>query len=119
MSPVTAPTVRSRNGAAALPAWEELEDAVPAIVVTMRRYLEQIACILRPGSVVNTDIALRSFAGFVAETAPEVTCTAQVTRRHMSLSSFLCMSRGFSLGLSVVGGRCRVDAERVFFGAFA
>jgi site-specific recombinase XerD len=80
---VTTPTVRGRNGLAALPAWEELEDTVPAIVATMRRYLEQIGCILRPGSVVNTDIALRSFAGFVAETAPEVTCTAQVARRHI------------------------------------
>ncbi len=49
----------------------------------MRRYLEQIACVLRPGSVNNTDQALRAFAGFLVETAPEVTCTAQVTRRHI------------------------------------
>ena len=80
---MSAPTVRGRNGMAALPSWGQLEPAVPAIVVTMRRYLEQIACILRPGSVVNTDIALRSFAGFLVETAPEVTCTVQVTRLHI------------------------------------
>ena len=49
----------------------------------MRRYLEQIGCVLRPRSVVNADMALRCFAGFLAETAPEVTGLAQVTRRHV------------------------------------
>ncbi|MGH3460846.1 MAG: hypothetical protein ACRDP9_05165 [Kribbellaceae bacterium] len=49
----------------------------------MRRYLEQIGCVLRPGSVVNTDQALRAFAAFLVETAPEVTSTEQVTRRHI------------------------------------
>ena len=39
----------------------------------MRRYLEQIACVLRPGSVTGADLALRSFAAFLVETAPEVT----------------------------------------------
>jgi len=32
----------------------------------MRRYLEQIACVLRPRSVVNADVALRCFAAFLA-----------------------------------------------------
>ena len=72
-----------RNGMAALPTWIDLEAVVPQIASTMHRYLEQIACILRPGSVSNTDQALRSFAGFLAQTAPEVTSTAQVTRRHV------------------------------------
>jgi hypothetical protein len=34
----------------------------------MRRYLEQVACVLRPGSVGGADLALRSFAAFLAET---------------------------------------------------
>jgi hypothetical protein len=42
---------RGHNGLAALASWQELEPAIPAIVATMRRYLEQIGCILRPGSV--------------------------------------------------------------------
>ena len=75
--------VKGRNGMAPLPTWEDLEPVVPQLVATMRRYLIQIGCVLRPGSVNNTDIALRSFAGFLAETAPEVTSTAQVTRRHI------------------------------------
>jgi hypothetical protein len=69
---VSAAPARGRNGLAALPSWEQLEPVVPMIVATMRRYLQQIACILRPGSVVNTDQALRAFAGFLVETAPEV-----------------------------------------------
>jgi site-specific recombinase XerD len=70
------------NAPLLLPTWDELSGH-PQIVATMRRYLEQIDCVLRPGSVSNTDQALRAFAGFLNETAPEVTSTTQVTRRHI------------------------------------
>jgi site-specific recombinase XerD len=66
-----------------LPDWYELAEAIPAITGPMRGYLEQISCVLRPGSVRNADQALRSFAGFLAQTAPEVTGLSQVTRRHI------------------------------------
>ena len=72
-----------RNGLATLPTWEELEAAAPQVVETMGRYLQQIGCILRPGSVSNTDLALRAFAGFLVETAPGVLSVAAVTRRHI------------------------------------
>ena len=49
----------------------------------MRRYLTQIGCVLRPGSVGGADLALRCFAAFLAQAAPEVTGIAQVTRRHI------------------------------------
>jgi site-specific recombinase XerD len=68
---------------AALPSWEQLEPWVPGIVATMRRYLGQIGCVLRAGSVDNAGQALRAFAGFLAETAPGIGSTAQVTRRHI------------------------------------
>jgi site-specific recombinase XerD len=68
---------------ATLASWEQLEPSVPDMVATMRRYLEQIGCILRPGSVNNADQALRAFAGFLVETAPNVVRVAQVTRRHV------------------------------------
>ena len=74
---------RGANGMGPLPAWADLEPAVPQITATMRRYLTQIGCVLRPGSVNGADLALRSFAAFLAQTAPEVTSTAQVTRRHI------------------------------------
>ena len=67
---------------APFPAWEQLS-AAPAVAGVMRRYLEQIACVLRPRSVQNADQALRCFAGFLAEAAPQVTCLSQVTRRHI------------------------------------
>jgi site-specific recombinase XerD len=71
------------SGPLLLPTWPELSAARPEIVDTMRRYLEQIGCILRPGSVNNADQALRAFAGFLVQTAPEVTSLGQVTRRHV------------------------------------
>ena len=80
---MNAPAAVGRNGMAPLPTWEQLEASVPAVVATMRRYLQQIGCILRPGSVNNTDMALRAFAGFLVEAAPEVLSVAAVTRAHI------------------------------------
>jgi site-specific recombinase XerD len=71
------------SGPLRLPAWDQLAAKVPGITGPMRRYLEQIACVLRPGSVVNTDQTLRCFAAFLAEAAPQVTGLAQITRRHV------------------------------------
>ncbi|MEO8830416.1 tyrosine-type recombinase/integrase [Lapillicoccus sp.] len=71
------------SGPLLLPTWEQLDAGRPELVTPMRRYLEQIGCVLRPGSVRNTDQALRSFAGFLHERAPEVTSLTQVTRRHI------------------------------------
>jgi site-specific recombinase XerD len=70
------------SGPLAIPSWEQLATTVPGITTPMRRYLEQIGCVLRPGSVVNTDGALRCFAAFLAEAAPG-TGLAQITRRHI------------------------------------
>jgi site-specific recombinase XerD len=67
----------------ALATWAELDAGAPVMVATMRRYLEQLACSLRPRSVGNTDQALRSFAEFLAATAPEVSTVSAVQRRHV------------------------------------
>lgn len=74
------------SGPAPLPTWQELAMPLPHVVATMRRYLVQIACVLRPGSVSGADLALRSFAAFLAEQnthSQSVTSTAQVNRRHV------------------------------------
>ena len=71
------------SGPLLLPSWDQLAAKVPGITEPMRRYLEQIACVLRPGSVVNTDQTLRCFAAFLAEAAPAVTGLAQITRAHV------------------------------------
>jgi site-specific recombinase XerD len=71
------------NGPSRLPDWDQLSVDVPAVTATMRRYLDQLACILRPGSVGGADQALRSLAAFLAEHAPEVESVADIGRRHV------------------------------------
>ncbi|WP_157744564.1 tyrosine-type recombinase/integrase [Micromonospora viridifaciens] len=66
-----------------LPSWGQLADVIPDMVTTMRRYLDQISCILRPGSVRGADQALRSLAAFLAQHAPDVSSVADIGRRHM------------------------------------
>jgi site-specific recombinase XerD len=65
------------------PDWATLDAAVPGVVVTMRRYLDQLSCVLRPRSVGNADQALRALAAFLAEHAPELTTVAEINRRHI------------------------------------
>ena len=71
------------SGPLLLPSWDELAEQRPVLAATARRYLTQIGCTLRPGSVSGADLALRSFAAFLSETAPEVLAVAAVTRRHV------------------------------------
>ncbi|MDP9092284.1 MAG: tyrosine-type recombinase/integrase [Actinomycetota bacterium] len=71
------------SGPLLLPRWEQLAIGRPVLVATMRRYLSQIACTLRPGSVGGADLALRCFASFLADTEPEIVSVAAVTRRHI------------------------------------
>ena len=71
------------SGPLLLPTWDDLAAERPVLVATMRAYLRQIACTLRPGSVSGADLALRSFAAFLADTAPNVLTVAAVTRRHI------------------------------------
>jgi site-specific recombinase XerD len=56
---------------------------MPGVVATMRRYLDQLASILRPGSVGGADLALRSLAAFLVENAPDVAGVGQINRRHL------------------------------------
>ena len=71
------------TGPALLPDWAQLAEAIPQITVPMRRYLEQVACVLRPGSVSGADLALRSFASFLAEAPSPVSSLAEINRRHV------------------------------------
>jgi hypothetical protein len=71
------------SGPLLLPTWEQLCVTHPAMVATMRRYLQQVACVLRPGSVNGADLALRSFTSFLVQTSPAMVSTADITRRHV------------------------------------
>ena len=66
-----------------LPTWNELAVSRPVLATTMRRYLQQVACSLRPGSVGGVDLALRCFVAFLLETQPDVVSVADVRRRHI------------------------------------
>jgi site-specific recombinase XerD len=71
------------SGPLLLPAWEQLAEAIPDVTAPMRRYLEQIACVLRPGSVGGADLALRSFAAFLAGQSPPATTLTAISRHHI------------------------------------
>jgi site-specific recombinase XerD len=71
------------SGSRRLPGWEQLAATIPDVVTPMRRYLDQLACILRPGSVRGADLALRSLAAFLAEQTPEVRFIADIRRHHV------------------------------------
>jgi site-specific recombinase XerC len=71
------------TGVQRLPDWDQLDAAIPDVVAPMRRYLQQLAHILRPGSVGNADQALRSLAAFLAEQVPDVRFLVDIRRRHV------------------------------------
>jgi site-specific recombinase XerD len=70
------------NAAAPLATWDELTER-PELVDTAVRYLDQIGCVLRPGSVKNMDSTMRAFVEFLIAGAPEVTSMSQIERRHI------------------------------------
>ena len=62
------------------PTWEHLAATHPVVVSTMRRYLTQLGCVLRPGSVTGADLALRAFTTFLTQAHPQVRSVDQITR---------------------------------------
>ena len=80
---------------------------IPGITAPMHRYLEQVACVLRPRSVVNTDQALRSFARFLTEATPQVTCWYSRHGSSKTLEAELMpYHAGVSIGSVLRGVRC-------------
>ena len=77
------PDQHQRGGAAAMATWAQVEVDLPAVAATMRAYLDQIAVVLRPGSVDNADLCLRSFATYLLGHHREVTCVRDIARTHI------------------------------------
>jgi integrase len=63
--------------------WDDLTDAAPVMVATMRRYLHQCSLSLRPSSVVLFDTTLRQFAASLLTADPPVTRVADISREHV------------------------------------
>jgi integrase len=99
-----------------LPRWEQLAVGAPTLTATMRAYLDQIGCVLRPSSVTATDTALRTFAAFLAETHPEVTAIADLERGHLEDYKRWLLQRSDRIGAATTTTRTlRLGALRVFF----
>ena len=80
------------SGPLLLPTWEQLEATHPQVVATMRAYLAQVACVLRPGSVAGADLALRSFTTYLAAEHPGLQRVRDVDRPHVE--GFKTVGRG-------------------------
>ena len=63
--------------------WKRLEEQVPVMSATMRRYLAQLAVSMRPASVALIDTTLRHLASYLAEHHPEVIAVTEIRRTHI------------------------------------
>ena len=100
-----------------LATWPQIEASAPVMAATMRRYLQQVACSLRPGSVSGIELGLRGFAGFLLEAHPEVTTVAAVTRAHVeAYKPWLAARPGQRVPRLTVNTRAhRLGTLRMFF----
>jgi site-specific recombinase XerD len=105
------------TGGQRFPDWEQLGMAVPDIAAPMRRYLQQLAVILRPGSVGGADQALRSLAAFLIEQAPEVRFVADIRRHHIEdYRTWLAVRPGYRTARLTPGTLAhRLGTLRMFF----
>jgi hypothetical protein len=67
------------SGPLLMPDWDSLATRAPQVADTMRRYLAQIECVLRPGSVRNTAQALRAYAAFLVQAYPQLQTSPRST----------------------------------------
>ncbi|MDO5737580.1 MAG: tyrosine-type recombinase/integrase [Propionibacteriaceae bacterium] len=72
-----------RGGGAPMATWDQITAELPVMAATMRAYLEQIAVVLRPGSVNNTDQCLRSFATYLITHHHGITSIKDIGRAHI------------------------------------
>jgi integrase len=63
--------------------WARIASQAPTLAATCRQYLDQIAVSVRPNTVVNADIALRLFAGWLIDHDPATRTLRDVNRRHI------------------------------------
>lgn len=79
----TRPPRRARSMSTRRARWDPADVAMPDLVATMRRYLDQVALSLRPGTVEQIETSLRTFACWLLRNHPDVTTVALISRRHI------------------------------------
>jgi integrase len=96
--------------------WQRLEHAVPVLAATMRRYLDQIALSLRPGSCDVVDTSLRTFATWLLDHHPDITRVRDLRRAHVEdYKAWLPTQRGYRAAhLSTATIASRIGDLRAF-----
>lgn len=111
------PDQYQRGGGAPMATWDQLAVQLPAVAATMRSYLDQLACVLRSGSVNGADQALRCFATYLLTHTPAVTCVADIDRPCIEGYKPWLAARpgrhGAPLGLATTASR--LGTLRMFF----
>ena len=99
-----------------LRTWDSLAASAPVMTTTMRRYLDQIACSLRPSSVLATDRDLRTFGTYLQHAHPDVTAIAQLHRTHLEgYKRWLTDRPQQQAPLSATSRALRLGTLRIFF----
>ena len=111
------PAQDRRGGAAPVATWDQVAAELPQVAATMRAYLAQLACVLRPGSVNGADQSLRCFATYLLTHTPTLTCVADIDRSTIEGYKPWLAARpgrgGTPLGLATIAGR--LGTLRMFF----
>ena len=81
------------------------DGVAPALAATLQGYLGQVGLTLRPATVSAAEAALREFACFLADHAPEVTRVAGLRRGHIEAYK-LTWPPARRLGPAGTGTRC-------------
>jgi len=108
-----AATNRSRDS-----SWSFISHSVPQLVATMRRYVDQMALSLRPGTVGLVDTSMRMFATYLVEHHADVRAVADVRREHIEGYKAWLPTRSGRRGKPTLSATCRqarLAALRTFF----
>jgi len=97
--------------------WAELAAQAPMLESAARRYVDQVALSLRPGTIISIERSLRVFCRHLTSAHPGVRSFAQVDRQHVeSFKLALAVhvsDRGMPLAATTV--RQQIGIVRVFF----
>ena len=106
---------RPAAGAHAAAEWAQIEQAAPALAVTMRRYLAQAATFLAPRSVAAADGALRQLARWILAST-NIESVTQIRRDEIEeFKVWLSAQQGTNGSLSTNTYGQRLRMLRVFF----
>lgn len=96
--------------------WAQLSIEVPRLVTVARRYLDQVALSLRPGTMIPADRSLRVFCRHLAVAHPQVRSFAQVERAHIESFKLALAARVTTKGtpLATASLRQRIGMVRNF-----